>query len=163
VVRDVAPAAGRGRPGLRFSADPDAGDEDPAPYRALARVLADQLSDRPDAARAATAAGERWGRAMAASMPAAHTPEQAADRMISLLAEAGFAPDAPERPTDPIPLRACPFGTLAVGRESVICGVHLGLMRGALAELDAPLDATRLDPFVRPDLCLAHLAARAHG
>jgi hypothetical protein len=34
-------------------------------------------------------------------------------------------------------------------------------MRGILAELDAPLDVTRLDPFVEPDLCVAHLASRA--
>ena len=39
----------------------------------------------------------------------------------------------------------------------MICGVHLGLMRGALEALGAPLEATRLEPFVAPHLCLAHL------
>jgi hypothetical protein len=31
-------------------------------------------------------------------------------------------------------------------------------MRGALSELGASSTATRLEPFVRPDLCVAHLA-----
>jgi hypothetical protein len=30
-------------------------------------------------------------------------------------------------------------------------------MRGALAALDAPLEATGLEPFVTPQLCVAHL------
>ena len=32
-------------------------------------------------------------------------------------------------------------------------------MRGALAEAGATTRATRLEPFVRPDLCVAHLAS----
>ena len=35
------------------------------------------------------------------------------------------------------------------------------MLRGVLAELEAPLAATRLDPFVEPDLCVAHLAQTA--
>jgi hypothetical protein len=34
-------------------------------------------------------------------------------------------------------------------------------MQGLLAELDAPVDAERLEPFVEPTLCIAHLSARA--
>ncbi len=161
VQRETAPPSGRGRPRLRFLADPDAGDDDPTPFRALARVLAEGLAAEPRAAASATAAGEAWGHSLAASMPAARTAAESVERIVTLLHEAGFEPERPERPGDPVPLRRCPFGTLAVGREPVICGVHLGLMRGALKELDAPLDATGLDPFVRPDLCLAHFEARA--
>jgi len=37
-----------------------------------------------------------------------------------------------------------------------------GLIRGALTELGATTRATKLEPFVRPDLCVARLAgARA--
>ncbi len=161
VQRETAPPSGRGRPRLRFLADPDAGDDDPTPYRALARVLAERLAIEPHAAASATAAGEGWGRTLAASMPTASTAEEAVERIITLLDSAGFEPERPERPGDPVALRRCPFGTLAVGREPVICGVHLGLMRGALKELAAPLDATSLDPFVRPDLCLAQFEARS--
>jgi hypothetical protein len=33
-------------------------------------------------------------------------------------------------------------------------------MQGLLAEIDAPIEADRLDPFVEPSLCVAHLANR---
>jgi hypothetical protein len=33
-------------------------------------------------------------------------------------------------------------------------------MQGMLAELDAPIVAERLDPFVEPSLCIAHLATK---
>jgi predicted ArsR family transcriptional regulator len=37
--------------------------------------------------------------------------------------------------------------------------VHLGLMQGALTAMRAPVTVDRLDPFVEPDLCVAHLAS----
>ena len=40
----------------------------------------------------------------------------------------------------------------------LICSVHLGLMQGALTAMRAPVTVDRLDPFVEPDLCVAHLA-----
>jgi predicted ArsR family transcriptional regulator len=55
-------------------------------------------------------------------------------------------------------LRHCPFLEVAADRSSVVCPVHLGLMQGALDAWDAPLTVDRLDPFVEPDLCLAHLS-----
>jgi predicted ArsR family transcriptional regulator len=155
---------GRGRPALRYEASP-ASDE-AEPYRELARVLADELARQRDASARAVAAGERWGRALAAAegQPAADTarmapPTEAAaatERLVALLDASGFAPE-PAVAGEPIRLRRCPFGPLAASRGDVVCGVHLGLMRGALAELGAPLDAVLLEPFVEPDLCLAHL------
>ena len=81
-------------------------------------------------------------------------------RILEILDRAGFAPEAPTRPGDPIRLHRCPFGRLAVDREPVVCGVHLGLMRAALESLGAPLEATALEPFVEPSLCLARVGAR---
>jgi predicted ArsR family transcriptional regulator len=78
---------------------------------------------------------------------------------VALLDAGGFAPE-PWVEGQPIRLRRCPFVPLANEHRPIICGVHLGLMRGALAELGAPLEAVRLEPFVAPDLCLAHLAPR---
>ena len=40
------------------------------------------------------------------------------------------------------------------------CALHLGLMRGALARMRAPVTADRLDPFVEPSLCVARLTER---
>jgi predicted ArsR family transcriptional regulator len=87
----------------------------------------------------------------------------ATDRLLELLDQAGFAPDAAATAGQPIQLRQCPFGALARDHSEVVCGVHLGMMRGILREVRAPLDATRLEPLVKPALCLAHLGDREDG
>jgi len=157
VTRSTAPPAGRGRPALRFAAARTAVVDEVAPYRELARVLADELAARPDAEARAVHAGEGWGRAAVESAPRAPDADAAVRALVELLDVNGFAP---ETDGDAIRLHACPFGPLAREHGRIVCGVHLGLLRGALDELGAPLDAVRLDPFVAPDLCLAHLARR---
>lgn len=162
VRRETAAAAGRGRPGLRYVAEPQERADDPQAYRALASVLAAELARRPDAGAAARNAGGRWGAAAARALPAASTMAEPdpVDRLVDLLDDAGFAPSRATTAPDEIELHRCPFGSLARERADVVCNVHLGLMRGALRELGAPLDAVSLQPFVEPDLCLAHLGAR---
>lgn len=160
VQRATAPPAGRGRPRARYVATPQAGTTEPTAYRELARSLADELGGRPNRTAAAARAGERWGARVAARLPAARSERDAIERLVAVLDDAGFEPDLPAVPGAPIGLRRCPFGTLAQGREPVICGVHLGLMRGVLRTIGAPVEATGLDPWVTPDLCLAHVAAR---
>jgi predicted ArsR family transcriptional regulator len=165
VVRETTQPSGRGRPALRYSARPDRDDHDP--YRDLAQVLAEQLARLPDAAANALAAGAAWGRA-AAGAPADRGQADAPDarrRLVALLEDAGFAPEraGDEDPAAPIRLRQCPFEPLARDNRAVVCGVHLGLMRGALGQLGAPLDAIALEPFVAPDLCVAHLEEITDG
>jgi predicted ArsR family transcriptional regulator len=160
VERQTGAPAGRGRPSLRYRALATS-DEDAVPYRELARVLADELARMPNATEAATAAGDRWGRVLMADHPPAHEPTEALERLVALLDDAGFAPEPASASEEPIRLRRCPFGALARDRSDVVCRVHLGLMQGALRELDAPLEAIRLQPFVQPDLCLADVAAHA--
>ncbi|MBX6385996.1 MAG: helix-turn-helix domain-containing protein [Microbispora sp.] len=80
----------------------------------------------------------------------------AVERVVALLDEAGFAPRlAPDG--SHIDLHRCPFHELAEANPEVVCGVHLGLMQGALADLGAPITATSLRPFVRPGVCVATL------
>jgi predicted ArsR family transcriptional regulator len=124
-------------------------------------VLADELARRPDARAAATGAGERWGRAAVGRLPHASSETDAIDGLVDLLADAGFAPEHPAR-GGTIRLLRCPFGSLARERRDIVCNVHLGLMRGALDELGAPYDGVRLEPFVEPSLCLAHVGHGAH-
>ena len=62
-----------------------------------------------------------------------------------------------------IGLRHCPFLELAENRAGVVCSVHLGLMRGALETWGAPVAVERLDAFVEPDLCVAHLTGVGAG
>ena len=59
-----------------------------------------------------------------------------------------------------IRLHHCPFHELATRQQDIVCGIHLGLLRGALEQLGAPLEATRLVPFVTPRLCLVELGVR---
>lgn len=89
-------------------------------------------------------------------------------RLLALLDELGFAPrpdgdTGPGHPVRRIRLRHCPFLELAEQHGELVCSLHLGLMQGALAELDAPLTATALEPFAAPDSCVAHLAPVPSG
>lgn len=160
VVRHVAPPVGRGRPSMLYAAGPDADDPDPNAYRELAAILADELAGQRGAAAGAVAAGERRGRTMAARAVSAPTAAAGLDRLVGLLDDVGFAPERPAGPDDPIRLRHCPFEPLARKHQAIVCGIHLGLMRGALREMGAPLDAVRLEPFVAPNLCVAYLGPR---
>jgi predicted ArsR family transcriptional regulator len=158
ITRASAQPSGRGRPGLRYMAEPVTAEADPNAYRALAAVLTTELAQRADARSSAIRAGERWGQTVTDATPNATAPE-AIGRLIALLDEAGFAPEPSTDPAQPIRLRHCPFEPLAREHANVVCGVHLGLMRGALRAMGAPLDAVSLEPYVAPDLCLAHIAA----
>ncbi|HEY6032175.1 MAG TPA: hypothetical protein VIU44_16515, partial [Gaiellaceae bacterium] len=153
----TAPSRGRGRPRLVYSstgAEPDDGRR----YRLLAEMLTALVARfGPDAAEQLVEIGEAWGRHMVET-PAPFSElsdSEAVGRLIALLAGIGFEPTLKKQR---IEMRPCPFLELARRHQDVVCPIHLGLMRGALAELGAATKATRLEPFVRPDLCVAHLA-----
>jgi predicted ArsR family transcriptional regulator len=59
-----------------------------------------------------------------------------------------------------IRLHHCPFREAAEQHRDVVRSIHLGLMRGLLSELDEPVQVSRLDPLVEPNLCMTYLAAR---
>lgn len=161
VRSETAATSGRGRPSLRYSIRP--GLDPGEPYRALARALADQLAQGSDPAGAALQAGERWGRSLVGSPAEAPTGEGAVAELIDLLDDAGFGPETPTAGSGSIPLRRCPFDPLARPDPTIVCGVHLGLMRGAMAKLGGPVTVDRLEPFVTPDLCLVHVSSRDHA
>jgi len=162
VLRASAPAAGRGRPAYHYLAAPGAdrvqGAGTTEDYRSLAAVLADQIARLPGSAEASVSAGKRWGSALAEGRAVADDGA-AIDRLIGILREAGFAPDRPD-PAGPVELHRCPFDAVARAHPGIVCGVHLGMIRGALTTMGSSIDVERLDPFVTPDTCLAHLASR---
>lgn len=84
--------------------------------------------------------------------------------MVELLAGLGFAPEPHRgsRSTE-LRLRHCPFLELVDEHSQVICAVHMGLMQGAFAALDAPVSVDRLQPFAELDLCIAHLTPPPTG
>jgi predicted ArsR family transcriptional regulator len=133
-------------------------------YRLLAEMLTSLVANTlPEPGQAARTAGEAWGRYLA-ERPAPSQRVDAAEgvrRLSTVLADAGFAPDRVDDPDRPvIPLRQCPFREIAEQRQDLVCSLHLGLMRGVLDEVRAPLEVDRLEPFVEPSVCLAHLAPR---
>jgi predicted ArsR family transcriptional regulator len=160
-VATAAPS-GRGRPRRSYQAVPEATSE---PLRVLATALADGLAGVPDAVARSAAAGERWGRDAASTLPPT-APADALDAVVGLMDEAGFAPDivagSPDDATT-VRLHACPFLPFEARHLDVVCSVHLGFLRGALDTLGAPLEATAIHPFDTPDTCTAHLETRRHA
>ncbi len=148
-----------GRPRALYTAAPDGPPAGQRSYRLLARILADYLAARTaDPTRAALAAGDDWGHLLV-DRPKRRVGARAAERRLTeALDDIGFAPEpVVSGGRRQIHLHRCPFRELAEENRDVVCTVHLGLMRGLLGELEAPLAAARLEPFVEPDLCIAHL------
>lgn len=148
---------GPGRPPLMFRALRQMDRSGPRHYRMLAEILTISLAGQHDPTADALAAGRKWGQALEPPAQAGDT-EESIDQLVGVLDELGFAP---ERHTSEgehkVGLRHCPFLELAEARANVVCPIHLGLMQGALETWDAPVAVERLDAFIEPDLCLAHL------
>jgi predicted ArsR family transcriptional regulator len=158
-VEQVAPdRKGPGRPALLFQATRRMEPAGTRRYRVLAEILAFGIANSRGADARALAAGRAWGRQMT---PPLRTAPQSLDtnesirHLLSLLDELGFAPE--RRGDEQVGLRNCPFLELAETQKAVVCPIHLGLMQGALETWGSSVTVDRLDPFVEPDLCLAHL------
>ncbi len=176
VERELTQPSGPGRPRTVYTPRPGMDRGGTRSYRLLARILVSRLaSAAPQGAQEAAEAGRAWGRFLVEPVPPYRklTARQSVERLTALLDDLGFDPEPePEPPAaaagaqdaqEPGPgrirLRHCPFLELAEEYSGVVCPVHLGLMQGALAELRAPVSATRLEPFAEPGACVAHLAA----
>lgn len=152
-----------GRPAWRYRAvsAPDAAA--PGLYRELAGALVEHLVRTEDDPWAAgMAAGRAWGRKLiAASGPPRGRPGQ---RLIAVLDRLGFVPRVAEHDgADPavIHLHACPFLDLVDSNADLVCGLHLGVLRGALGAAGAPGTEVALQPFGAPNACVVQLGARA--
>lgn len=151
-----------GRPRLVYAATPGAVEqEEPAGYRLLAEILASHLaSTGQESAVQAEQAGQAWGKFMVGSRPpfSSASAEQDVEAVMQLLTQFGFDPMI-ETGDGGVTLltQNCPFGEVAEHYRKVVCSVHLGLLQGALAELGAHVEAERLQPFIRPGVCAAHL------
>jgi predicted ArsR family transcriptional regulator len=165
VVRRSRAHDGLGRPRTAYAV-PD-GQPGRGEYQDLAGLLAAGLADTPDGRSArAEQIGEQWSRQLVdvrapdgdAVEEVEEVPvEEVAAQVSSLFERLGFAPEVltPGRSSQ-IALRACPFRAVARDHPEVICAMHLGLLRGALTRLGTS-EASRLLPFVEPELCMVHL------
>ena len=154
-----------GRPRIRYRAVAD-GPAGRRRYRLLAEMLTSLIAGTmPKPGRTAEEAGREWGAYLTEQPPPYQrlTAEEAITKLTAIMEELGFAPQ-PEADEGGgryrLCLRQCPFREVAQQHQNVICSLHLGLMRGALARMRAPVTADRLDPFVEPSLCVARLTAR---
>ena len=153
-----------GRPRTLYTANPGSARTGRRSYRLLAEILTSYVAAQTrQPAQAALKAGDAWGRYLTdRPAPFQRIDAAAATRqLVRTLDDVGFAPEAVTAGRKrQILLHHCPFREAAEEHRDVVCSIHLGLMQGLLAELDAPLEAQRLDPFVQPSLCVTHLAVR---
>ena len=166
-----------GRPRLLFRATWTRGAGAEGSYKVLAEVLASGIRDgEPAPGALAAEAGRRWGQrlkrqggASADKLDSGH----ALDRLVALLDDVGFAPQLSKATVamtaigatgatvdaTVIELHQCPFYDIARENTDVVCAVHLGLIQGALDQMQAPPATVGLEPFVRPDLCLVRITS----
>ena len=153
---------GPGRPRLLYQATaepPDAPALDS--YRLLAQILASSLagSGRNPSARAEEA-GRLWGAQLVRRPPPSTTisKEETIDQVVRLHEQYGFRPQLRRAKNgQEIVLKRCPLQEVATTYQTVICPVHLGLIRGALAQLGTGVEADWLEPFAEPGACVGHL------
>lgn len=156
--RTTEPRQTRGRPRILYtSAGPSPG---PRSYELLAEMLTGLMSSLDAAGPTSVELGKAWGRHLVERAAPSENldAQEAVARLDRLLDRVGFQPET--RSTDDgaeVRLRHCPFLEVAQKHTDIVCAIHLGLMQGALDELRAPVAAASLEPFVTPQVCLAHL------
>ncbi|MGD8150929.1 helix-turn-helix transcriptional regulator [Ornithinimicrobium sp. Y1694] len=143
------------------------------PYRMLATLLADALDPSTATELTPEQAGIDWVRRRLAERRAAAggdrgaAPERAGTTgqwlgkvggVVDLLEEWGYTPDLTLDGAEgdlTLTLRDCPFLDLARAHPAVVCGVHRGLLKGALQEAGEEQAEVSLRPFVAPATCHA--------
>ncbi len=158
---------GRPRKVFRFRPRTPAATGSGQAYRALAELLAESWGSGGAEAVSPEQAGERWVLRHADQLrgddPPATTPGAwigKVGRTVDLLSRWGYTPEL--RTTDDgriaeLTLLDCPFLPLAETNTDVVCGVHRGLLRGAMKAVGEPETEVSLHPFVGPGRCLATL------
>ncbi|NMM25153.1 MAG: ArsR family transcriptional regulator [Phycicoccus sp.] len=122
------------------------------------RTSTDQSSETgaSETGASETGASETVPKKGAAPRSASASSDEAARReVIDLLEELGFAPTADAR-ARVVKLHRCPLLEAAHQQPEVVCGVHLGIVRGALEELGNDperTESTALQPFSEPGAC----------
>lgn len=151
-----------GRPRTLYTANPDSTPPGRRSYQFLAKILTSYVATQTSQPKAAARElGVTWGRelvdrtAIDENVDAALATHELMESLIGL----GFDPEAVTTGAEQkVLLHHCPFREAAQENREVVCSIHLGLMQGLLSEINAPIQAQRLEPFVEPSLCVTHLA-----
>ena len=154
-----------GRPRVLYRATPDSAAAGQRSYRLLAEILAGHMAAhtrRPS--ETAEAAGREWGQHLAQRPRPFHRVDagEATRQLVAVATDIGFAPQlVTTGRAQHLRLTHCPFLEIAAEHQQVVCSLHFGLMQGLLTELDAPIEAHRIEPFAEPNACLVHLRRAA--
>lgn len=153
----TAEGGGRGRPARVFRASPPRRDDADA-YRMLAEILVTGIAEGREPERTADAVGRRWA-SMAVS-PADASDDPGLSSLLSLMDECGFSPDW-DADEALLRLRTCPFAGMLPAHGGVVCGVHGGIIAGALEASGTGRRLEHLTPFASAGVCTAALSGGA--
>lgn len=163
VRRSRVPTGGRGRPPWAYDARQPAARPGIEPAGLAAALVGHVRRTSTDIRGDALAAGVSWGQQVAREGPGARPPATGHDRLVELLDRTGFGPVV-EAGDEVVRLTRCPLLELAVADPEVVCAVHLGLVRGALAEFGASdPESAELAAFAEPGACRLELAVTTGG
>lgn len=150
VRRSTAAPSGRGRPAHLYEhADIGQGE-----YARLAVALTEALAlSSSEPTRHAHTVGEEWGRELARERRlGTSSPRQARRQVVELLDDLGFEPRPGDRACE-VELTRCPLLEAAYRSPGIVCGIHLGIVRGLLTEQGADPEGSDLQPFAGPGYC----------
>lgn len=167
VTSDFTRVFGVGRPRKVYDLRPGSLDEEFT--QAGAQALMQLLADTFDTDLTPEEAGELWAQQHVprdtdgiAASPGQWLTKVA--RMIDVLGDWGYTPDLSTSNggrTCRIDVTHCPFLELAERNPAVVCGIHRGLISGAMAQLGENDLEVSLEPFVEPHRCQAHVSTNA--
>ena len=163
-----------GRPRKLYVAAPGSLSESSDTYRILAELLTECFpTDGSGPPFTPEEAGQRWAQHHSELFDPSHVDAGPARSpggwlakvgdMIDLLTVWGYTPSVRTRDagrTAEIELHHCPLLPLAQSNPAVVCGIHRGLIRGAMDALGEQDTEVSLVPFVEPHLCLAQVTTR---
>ncbi len=155
VRRRQADPSGRGRPAWLYETTGTSTASRAMEYAGLATALASVIARHSTDPRGeALEAGQDWGRALvrAKGLPRGRGAIWVRRSVVTLLADLGFSPEPSVRATS-VRLTRCPLLDAARAEPEIVCGVHLGIVRGALQEWGADTQDAELSPFSEPGAC----------
>jgi predicted ArsR family transcriptional regulator len=147
VVRELErQARGRPRDVWSISGDAQPGGDPPTAYATLGRWLVRAMA----ASKMRVRDLEAMGRAIGRELAAAEDRGSADERFQRVLTAMGFQPQAVHTPTGTLTycLDNCPYRQVVRERQPLVCGLHRGVTRGMLDEIDP---RTKLVAFVPKD------------
>lgn len=160
---------GVGRPrkvyAIADSTPQDAAEQHARSLQLLSGLLVDMFDGRGDeTVRTPEQAGEHWARHhvnIEGDTKPANTPGEWLGKVggvTDVLRTWGYTPEiTTSRNAADLHISHCPFRDMAKANQAVVCGIHRGLLRGAMSTLGEESTDIELLPFHDGETCVAHL------